>query len=267
MQKLAPAALAGALCMLALGMLTRTAAARSAADAPIPVYTYRIVHVYPHDPNAFTEGLFYLHGFLYESTGLLGRSSIRKVRLETGEVVQEKDLPPQYFGEGIVAWGQRLIGLTWRNQVGFVYNLKTFAVEKRFEYPGEGWALTRNDRAIIMSDGTPDLRWLNPWTLKEERRLRVTANGQPVEHLNELEWVKGQIFANIWETNLIARIDPVTGRVVGWIDLSGLLSAQDRADSHPDVLNGIAYDRATDRLFVTGKLWPKLFEIRLVKRS
>lgn len=263
-QAVAPRALARALCMLALGMLARAAIAGS---APIPIYTYKIVHVYPHDPNAFTEGLFYQDGFLYESTGLLGRSSIRKVRLETGEVLQEKDLPPQYFGEGIVAWGRRLIQLTWKNQVGFVYNLKTFALEKRFEYSGEGWALTRNDRALIMSDGTPELRWLDPRTLRELRRTRVTAQGKPVERLNELEWVKGQILANIWQTDLIARIDPRTGDVVGWIDLSGLLSERERAESHPDVLNGIAYDRGSDRLFVTGKLWPKLFEIRLVKRS
>lgn len=241
--------------------------AAPAADAPIPVYRYQVVHVYPHDPNAFTEGLFYLDGFLYESTGLFGRSSIRKVRLTTGEVLQEKDLPPEYFGEGIVAWGSRLIGLTWKNQVGFVYNLKTFHLEKRFEYVGEGWALTRNDKAIIMSDGTDALRWLNPVTLKEMRRTHVTARGKPVEHLNELEWVDGQILANIWETNLIARIDPVTGRVVGWIDLDGILSERERIASHADVLNGIAYDRATHRLFVTGKLWPKLFEIKLVKQG
>jgi glutaminyl-peptide cyclotransferase len=259
--------------MLVLALLARPASAGAPApapaadDAPIPIYRYQVVHVYPHDPNAFTEGLFYLDGFLYESTGLLGRSSIRRVRLETGEVVQQKDLPPEYFGEGIVAWGQRLIGLTWKNQVGFVFKLKTFALEKRFEYSGEGWALTRNDKALIMSDGTDELRWLNPLTLKELRRTRVTARGKPVEHLNELEWVKGEIFANIWQTNLIARIDPATGKVVGWIDLAGILSEHELIASHADVLNGIAYDPATDRLFVTGKLWPKLFEIKLIKSS
>jgi glutaminyl-peptide cyclotransferase len=259
--------------MLALALLAPGAYARAPApapagdDAPIPIYKYQVVHVYPHDPNAFTEGLFYQDGFLFESTGLLGRSSIRRVRLETGEVAQQKDLPPEYFGEGIVAWGSRLIGLTWKNQVGFVFNLKTFALEKRFEYSGEGWALTRNDKALIMSDGTDELRWLNPLTLKELRRTHVTARGKPVEHLNELEWVNGEIFANIWETNLIARIDPATGKVVGWIDLGGILSERERIASHADVLNGIAYDAATDRLFVTGKLWPKLFEIKLVKSS
>jgi glutaminyl-peptide cyclotransferase len=249
---------------VALLCLALTAAAD---DAPIPIYTYQVVHVYPHDPNAFTQGLFYLDGFLYESTGLLGRSSIRRVRLETGEVLQQKDLPPEYFGEGITYWGKRLIGLTWRSQVGFIFNLSTFTLEKRFEYPGEGWGLTRNDKEVIMSDGTSELRWLNPRTLQEVRRVKVTARGKAVDQLNELEWVNGQILANIWQTNLIARIDPATGNVLAFIDLSDLLSERERIASHADVLNGIAYDAAADRLFVTGKLWPKLFEIRLIKRD
>jgi glutaminyl-peptide cyclotransferase len=241
---------------------------RSAAanEPPIPVYTYKVVHVYPHDPNAFTEGLFYLNGYLYESTGLEGHSSIRKVRLETGEVVQSHDLAPEYFGEGITYWGNRLIGLTWKSRVGFVYNLHSFAVERRFQYPGEGWALTRNDREIIMSDGTSDLRVLDPKTLREVRRIHVTAHGRAVDQLNELEWMQGTVLANIWQTDLIARIDPHTGEVVAWIDLSGILPVRDRIPGRTDVLNGIAYDSSQDRLFVTGKLWPKLFEIRIVMK-
>jgi glutaminyl-peptide cyclotransferase len=220
-----------------------------------------------HDPNAYTEGLFYLNGYLYESTGLEGHSIIRKVRLDTGEVVLTHDLPREYFGEGITYWGNRLIGLTWKSQVGFIYNLHSFAVEGHFKYAGEGWALTRNDREIIMSDGTSELRVLDPKTLHELRRIRVSAHGKPVDQLNELEWLQGTILANIWQTDRIARIDPETGEVVAWIDLTGLLPAGDRIPGHTDVLNGIAYDPTADRLFVTGKLWPKLFEIRIVMKK
>jgi glutamine cyclotransferase len=249
------------------GLLWLMACTAQADDAAPPIYTYKVVHSYPHDPNAFTQGLFFLDGFLYESTGLLGRSSIRKVRFETGEVLQEKDLPPEYFGEGIVNWGKKIISLTWKNQVGFVFNLATFAQEKRWEYPGEGWGLTRDDKSIIMSDGTAQLRWLNPLTLKEQHRIQVSVRGRPVDQLNELEWVKGEVWANIWQTNLIARIDPASGKVTGFIDLSGLLSEHDKIASHADVLNGIAYDAASDRVFVTGKLWPRLYEIQLVKQA
>ena len=245
-------------------LLAGTACA--ATEPQIPVYTYKVVHVYPHDPNAFTEGLFYLNGYLYESTGLEGRSSIRKVRLETGEVVLSRELLPEYFGEGITWWGERLLGLTWKSHVGFLYNLHSFTVEGSFEYAGEGWALTRNDREIIMSDGTSDLRVLDPKTLHEIRRIHVTARGRAVEQLNELEWVRGNLLANIWQTDRIARIDPDTGQVVAWIDLTGLLPDRDRIPGQTDVLNGIAYDSGKDRLFVTGKLWPKLFEIRVVKK-
>jgi glutaminyl-peptide cyclotransferase len=255
-------ALASSICVCLLWLATQAA---RADDAAVPMYTYQVVHTYPHDSSAFTQGLFFLDGYLYESTGLLGRSSIRKVRFETGEVLQQKTLPPEYFGEGITYWGKRIIGLTWRSQVGFVFNLSTFSLEKRWEYPGEGWGITRNDKALIMSDGTAELRWLNPLTLKELRRVTVTSRGKPVDQLNELEWVKGEIFANIWQTNLIARIDPSTGKVTGFINLTGLLSERESRGSHPDVLNGIAYDAAGDRLFVTGKLWPKLYEIQLVK--
>jgi glutamine cyclotransferase len=246
---------------IALAVLTCAIVARAA----IPTYGYEIVHTYPHDPSAFTEGLFYLNGFLYESTGLEQHSSIRKVRLETGEVVQKVDIPAQYFGEGIVNWQGHLISLTWKSQIGFVFDLHTFKLQRQFTYPGEGWALTRNNEQIIMSDGTSVLRFLNPKTLAEAGRVQVTIEGKPLVNVNELEWVKGEIYANVWQTNWIVRIDPGSGRVVGLIDLTGLLKQSDIVSGRTDVLNGIAYDAKGDRLFVTGKNWPKLFEIRLTK--
>jgi glutaminyl-peptide cyclotransferase len=231
-----------------------------------PTYGFEVVHVYPHDRTAFTEGLFYLGGFLFESTGLNGRSQIRKENLDTGQPVMTRDLPDGYFGEGITAWRGKLIQLTWRNQVGFIYDLRTFKPVGRFRYPGEGWALTEDGRQIVMSDGTPQIRFLDPATLKEVRRITVTTEGGQVANINELEWVKGEIFANIWMTDKIVRIDPATGRIMGWIDLAGILPASDVSGDRDDVLNGIAYDAVHDRLFVTGKRWPKLFEIRLVKK-
>jgi glutamine cyclotransferase len=204
---------------------------------------YEVVHTFPHDPGAFTEGLFYRDGFLYESTGLEGHSSIRKVRLETGEILQHRDLA----------------NLTWRGQSGFVYDLATFEPWGNFSYTGEGWALTQDGRQIIMSDGTSRLRFLDPATLRETGRLDVTSEGRPLPNLNELEWVKGQIFANVWHQDRIARIDPASGKVVGWIDLTGLWAG---SDHDVKTLNGIAYDAEHDRLFVTGKNWPSVFEIR-----
>jgi glutaminyl-peptide cyclotransferase len=233
-----------------------------AAHAAVPVYGYEIVHTYPHDAQAFTEGLFYLNGYLYESTGLERHSSIRRVRIETGEVLQKIDIPPRYFGEGIVNWHGDLISLTWQSHVGFVFDLATLKKKSEFHYEGEGWALTRDDKRIIMSDGTPQLRFLDPSTLKETGRLEVTLDGQPVRNVNELEWVKGEILANVWQTNWVLRIDPANGHVVGLINLAGLLQPGDFVDGQTDVLNGIAYDAKGDRLFVTGKNWPKLFEIR-----
>jgi glutamine cyclotransferase len=247
-----------------LGFILGLGTVRAATpDAPIPIYDVEVVHTYPHDTTAFTEGLFYLNGYLYESTGLEHHSSIRKVRIETGEVLQKVDIPPQYFGEGIVSWGSRLISLTWKSQVGFVFDLATFKLQREFHYAGEGWALTRDDKQLIMSDGTPELRFINPQTLLETNRLTVTLEGKPIRNINELEWVKGEIFANVWQTNTILRIDPHSGHVVGLIHLGGLLSPADHVDSADGVLNGIAYDAKNDRLFVTGKNWPKLFEIRL----
>jgi glutaminyl-peptide cyclotransferase len=235
----------------------------AAAESPIPVWSVQVVHTYPHDTTAFTEGLFFLNGYLYESTGLEQHSSLRKVRLETGEVVKRQDLAPQYFGEGIVNWKGRIIGLTWKTGLGFVFDLATFKLQHNFSYTGEGWGLTQNGQEIIMSDGTPQLRFLNPETLKETHRLEVTLRGKPVQNLNELEWVKGEILANVWQTNWILRIDPASGNVVGVIDLNGLLQTSDVVPGQTDVLNGIAYDAKGDRLFVTGKNWPKLFEIQL----
>jgi glutaminyl-peptide cyclotransferase len=240
-------------------------ACTSPTQAETPVYTYEIVNTYPHDPAAFTQGLFYLNGFLYEGTGLEEQSSIRKVKLETGEVLQKRDLDGAYFGEGIVNWKDRLLQLTWKAQRGFIYDLASFAPRGQFEYPGEGWGLTQDGKRIIMSDGSAELRFWEPETLKETGRVTVTDEGHPVTNLNELEWVKGEVYANIWQTDRIARIDPASGKVVGWIDCTGLLAPSDRTEL-TDVLNGIAYDAARGRLFVTGKRWPKLFEIRLVRK-
>ena len=234
------------------------------ARAATPVYGYEVVRTYPHDPNAFTEGLFLRDGFLYESTGLEGASSVRKTVLETGSVENERSISSQYFGEGIIDWKDKLIQLTWKTQIGFVYGVDDFETRGEFSYAGEGWALTRDDKRLIMSDGTSRLRFLDPETLKETGGITVTDEGRPVDQLNELEWVKGEIYANIWQTDRIARIDPVTGKVKGWIDLTGLLPEADRARA--DVLNGIAYDAKADRLIVTGKLWPRLYEIRVVPR-
>ncbi|MBJ7313810.1 glutaminyl-peptide cyclotransferase [Rugamonas sp. CCM 8940] len=262
---------AGAFLLKLLSLLTLAHVAGAASRAPsltsasaVPVYRYEVLHAYPHDANAFTQGLFYDQGVLYESTGLQGRSSVRKVRLETGEVLQQTNLSPAVFGEGITQWDKRLIGVTWQSELGYVLDQNSFAVQQLFDYKGEGWGLTQDGRAIIMSDGSAELRFLDPLTLKEQRRLRVTADGQPVDQLNELEWVEGEIYANIWQTDRIARIDPASGKVVGWIDLAGLLGAKERAGASPDVLNGIAYDSVGKRLFVTGKLWPRLYEIRLL---
>jgi glutaminyl-peptide cyclotransferase len=233
----------------------------------IPVYGYNVVHVYPHDPQAFTQGLFFLDGFLYEGTGQEGASNVRKVRLETGEVLQQHALPvPDLFGEGIVNWKDRLYEITWRTEQGFIYNLSSFQPQGQFKYPGEGWGLTQDGKRIIMSDGSAQLRFWDPENVPRElNRITVTADGVPVAKLNELEWVKGEIYANIWETDRIARINPSNGKLTGWIDLTGLLS-YGRRTGREDVLNGIAYDAKTDRLFVTGKWWPNLFEIKLVKR-
>jgi glutamine cyclotransferase len=233
------------------------------AAAQTPEYGYQVIHAYPHDPNAFTQGLEYRAGYLYEGTGLKGRSSLRKEKLETGQVLQEIELDPQYFGEGITVLNQQIIELTWQSEAGFVYDQSTFRRLRAFNYPGEGWGLTNDGQTIYMSDGTAQIRIWDPVTLQEKRRITVRDRGQPVLNLNELELVRGELYANVWQTDRIARISPVDGRVLGWIDLTGILSPADRTEQ-VDVLNGIAYDVLGNRLFVTGKLWPKLFEIKLV---
>jgi glutaminyl-peptide cyclotransferase len=236
------------------------------AQAALPVYGFVVKHTYPHDTAAFTEGLFFKDGQLYESTGQKGQSSLRKVDLATGKVLQKKEIAPEYFGEGAIWVGDNIAMLTWQSQVGFLFDAKTFAPKGRFDYKGEGWALTRDDRHVYMSDGTAEIRVLDPKTLAEQRRIRVTAEGKPITQLNELEWVDGELYANVWGTDVIARIDPASGNVVGWIDLTGLLPPAQRGTESPDaVLNGIAYEPKGRRLFVTGKLWPKLFEIELVR--
>jgi glutamine cyclotransferase len=235
-----------------------------AARAAVPVYSYELVKTYPHDTQAFTEGLFYLNGFLYESTGLEQQSTIRKEKLETGEVLQKIDVPPQYFGEGIVNWKNRLISLTWKSEVGFVYDLNTLKLQRHFTYKGEGWALTQDGKRLIMSDGTPQLRFLDPETLQETGRVTVTYDGKPVPQLNELEWVKDRIYANVWHTDMLVIIDPERGEITGVVDLTGLMPDNQRPPGPDSVLNGIAYDAVHDRLFVTGKNWPKLFEIRVL---
>ena len=239
-------------------------AAQAAAPAP-PVYDYRIVATYPHDPGAFTQGLVYREGQFYESTGQIGQSTIRRVRIADGRVLQSVPIPPGQFGEGIVDWGDQIVSLTWTNGIGYRWNRRTLRRVGQWRYPGEGWGLTRSGSEIVMSDGTAELRFLDPRTLAERRRVTVTFQGQPLARLNELEWVKGEVFANVWMTPYIARIDPASGRVAGVIDLTAL-AAENRA-GEANVLNGIAYDPAGDRLFVTGKNWAHLYEIDLLPRA
>jgi glutamine cyclotransferase len=242
---------------------TVTRSSQPAISYPAPVVGYRIVNTYPHDPRAFTQGLVFADGNLYEGTGLRGQSSLRQIDLETGNILRIRQLAAHFFGEGITIYGNRVIQLTWRAKAGFVYDIQTFHLLDTFNYPTEGWGITHDGSSLIMSDGTSTLYFLNPHTFQEIGRLEVHTRDGPVSRLNELEYVQGEIYANVWKTDRIARISPTTGEVVGWIDLEGLLKPEDR-HRRIDVLNGIAYDVKNDRLFVTGKLWPKLFEIKLV---
>jgi glutaminyl-peptide cyclotransferase len=223
-----------------------------------PLYSVNVAATLPHDDQAFTEGLLFQNGNFYESTGEIGTSGIRKVDPNTGEPLQQQDLTPPYFGEGIVAFKDKLYQVTWKDQAGFVYKLGDMSPSGTFSYTGEGWGLTHNDKQLILSDGTPTLRFLDPDTLKQVSTLTVTAGGCPVKNVNELEWVDGEIYANIWQTNLIARIDPATGKVKSFLDVGALGPHSDNPDAVP---NGIAYDAAGKKLFVTGKLWPQLYQV------
>lgn len=224
-------------------------------------YTYSVVNVYPHDVNAFTEGLVFDGGFLYESTGLYGNSSLRRVDLETGGVLQLLSLQPQYFGEGIAVVGDKIVQLTWQSHVGFVYDKAGFGLLQQFEYTTEGWGLTYDGKRLIMSDGTANLYFLDPVNLQRIGQVTVHDTG-PVNELNELEYINGTVYANVWREEKIAVINPQNGQVTAWIDLTGI---QDLKNQDPNnVLNGIAYDANEDRLFVTGKMWPHTFEINLI---
>lgn len=234
----------------------------TAQEAP-PVYSYRVVSAYPHDPGAFTQGLVYEDDVLYEGTGLWGESTLRKVDLEMGDVLQSHALPDQYFGEGITIWGDKILQLTWKSGVGFVYDRNSFEMLDTFDYVTEGWGITHDGTNLIMSDGTATLHFWDPETFEEIRQVQVHDERGPVARLNELEYIQGRVYANVWQTDLMAIIDPENGQVTGWVNLNGLLQTKDLQQA-ADVLNGIAYDADRDRLFVTGKWWPKLFEIALI---
>lgn len=243
-----------------------SSAVTTTAVEGVEQFGYEIVHSHPHDPQAFTQGLTIADGQLYEGTGLHGRSSLRRVDLRSGAVLQQVALEPQYFGEGIAVVSDRIIQLTYTSGVGFVYERSTFKRTDTFTYTGEGWGLTYDGTRLIMSDGSDQLRFLDPDTFKEIGRVRVRDKDTAITQLNELEYVDGVLYANIWNTDRIARIDPATGRVTGWIDFSGLLTPTERARG-VDVLNGVAYDPSSGHLLVTGKLWPRVFEVKLVKKS
>jgi glutamine cyclotransferase len=242
----------------------------SEAEAPvggIPVYTYEVVNVYPHDAGAWTQGLVFHDGSLYESTGLYGRSSLRRVRLETGEVLQQRDVAEQYFAEGMTVWGERVVQITWLERVGFVYDRGSFEPQREFTYSSQGWGLTHDGKRFIMSDGTATLHFLDAETYEETGTVEVADDDGPVSRLNELEYVGSYVYANVYPTDRIAVISPESGRVVRWLDLAGLPG---RGGFHPEeghCLNGIAYDEAGHRIFVTGKFWPRLFEIKFVPRD
>jgi glutamine cyclotransferase len=249
-----------------LALVTLSTSTLAVAQVSAPTDSYQVVHTYPHDVHAFTQGLIYVDGHLYESTGLNGRSSLRMLDLATGTVLQKHDLPPDIFGEGLTDWGSTLIQLTWTSHKAFVYDRFSFATQRTMSYEGEGWGLTHDASQLIMSDGSSFLRFLDPKSFHSIRRLRVTdQSGRPVENLNELESVGDEIYANVWQTDDIVRIAPHTGKVLGRINLKGII---DKRELHGEgaVLNGIAYDVEGNRLFITGKLWPKLFEIKVTNR-
>ena len=250
-----------ALFMMLVGMGGAIGPLGAQSRAGAPVYGFEVVNVYPHDREAFTQGLLYRDSVLYESTGLNGRSSLRKVQLETGKVLQQISVDSRYFAEGLVDWGARLVQLTWNTNIGFVYDLGSFKQQQTFSYTGEGWGLARDAKRLIMSDGTSTLRFLDPQTLKVTGQVQVMDGTVPVRDVNELEFIDGQVYANVWLTDRIAIIAPGSGRVTAWLNLAGLMAKKGLSDDA--VLNGIAYDSQRKRLFVTGKLWPSLFEIRV----
>lgn len=249
---------AGALLAVSLAV-----APACAEDAALRFYAASVLQELPHDTDAFTQGLVVENGVLIETTGHYGRSTIRRVDLESGEVLSRQALPPEVFGEGSTILNGKIFAVTWRSGRGFIFDPETLERTGAFTYEGEGWGLTHDGEALILSDGTPQLRFLDPETFEQERAVTVTFKGKPLSYLNELEWVEGEIFANVWQTDAIVRIDPESGVVTGVIDLRGLLPAANITPGETDVLNGIAYDDETGRLFVTGKNWPKLFEIEL----
>lgn len=248
------------------GTLALSALLAVAVSCAYAADTYKVVQTFPHDPRAYTQGLLFLDGHLYESTGLNGRSSLRMVDLDSGRVLQSVPVPGQYFAEGLASWRSTLIQLTWQSHIAFVYDRFSFRLLRTLHYDGEGWGLTQDGKNLILSDGTATLRFLDPTTFREVRRVVVKESGTPITQLNELEYVRGQIYANVWHSDRIARIAPASGKVIGWIDLTGILPDSQRSDPEA-VLNGIAYDTAHDRLFVTGKLWPRLFEIRIIPQG
>jgi glutaminyl-peptide cyclotransferase len=249
-----------------LSAVVTQAPARAVAKASTATeYGYKVVKTYAHDRRAFTQGLEFRAGILYESTGREGLSWIRRWKVESGEVLQQVDLSPEYFGEGITVLNGLITQLTYKTEVGFVYDQASFKRLRQFNYPGEGWGLTNDGTHIFMSDGSAQIRVWDPKTLKETGRITVKDGAKEVAALNELEYIRGEIWANIWLTDRIVRFSPKDGRVTGWIDLAGILTPGERAGA--DVLNGIAFDAMGDRIFVTGKLWPKIFEIKLVPKK
>jgi len=244
-----------------IGMAAGQSSSPKGKDGPTE-YTFEVVRQFPHDPRAFTQGFTYNDGFFYEGTGRTGQSSLRQVNPENGHMVRKVDLAPELFGEGITVLGNEVFQLTWLSHLGFVYDLRDFHLLRTFQYAGEGWGLTTDGHDLFMTDGSAEIRVLDASTFSEKRRIKVRESGKPVDQLNELEFIEGEIYANIWHSDRIARISPETGKVVGWIDLTGLLGPFYQRQAE-EVLNGIAYDPTGKRLFVTGKLWPKIFEIRV----
>ena len=224
--------------------------------------SYDVVNSYPHDPTSFTQGLLWNDGGFYESTGMYGQSKLRRLQFPSGKVLKETSLAPELFGEGLALVNNRLIQLTWKSHRGFVYDVDTFNRLQEFSYDTEGWGLTYDGKDLILSDGSSDLFYLDPETFKQVKKLPVKLNGRPIHELNELEFIEGEIWANVWQTDLIVRIDPSTGQVTSFLNLKGILPPTDRTGSE-DVLNGIAYDGEHKRIFVTGKLWPRIFEIKI----